>query len=106
MHSRRRVFSNDALNVTMVLYNQNPTSRSFMDVGAGYSALRIPGATSSDSATIVFDFPATSLGPVPPDWPAFHLLYFNGSFWAPVLSSGGAAPERFFTYSDDWRNQG
>ena len=79
------------LAVTLAVYTHNPAPLSFPDVGAGYLALRIPGATTADSANVTFDFPADYMA-IYPGQAGFSLLYFNGSVWAPVLSSGGVAP--------------
>lgn len=84
------------LPITLAIYSQNPAPRSFADMGAGYLALRIPGASAADSATVVFDFPADNLA-VYPGTPGFALLYFSGSRWAPVLSSGGVPPTLAYT---------
>jgi HYR domain/Galactose oxidase, central domain len=79
------------LAVTLAIYRQNPTTRPMRDFGGGYSLLRIPDASVSDSANVVFDFPANRMR-LYLAHPALTLLYFNGTFWSPVLSSGGVAP--------------
>jgi hypothetical protein len=90
------------LAVTMAVYNQNPAPRPLPDLGTGYSALLFSGASIADSASVVFDFPADNLGFINPYTPGLTLLYFNGSFWAPVLSSGGLPPTILVDTWEPW----
>jgi len=73
------------LTLTAAIYASNPTPRALPDIGAGYYALRIPGATESDSAGAFVAFPGYPLAIRGIDPYTLTLLYFNGSSWAPVL---------------------
>jgi hypothetical protein len=86
------------LPITVAVYNQDPASRPLADLGGGFLAFRITGASVADSATVIFDFPAENIS-LNLATPGFSLLYFNGSFWAPVLSSGGVAPTLLYDQS-------
>jgi hypothetical protein len=53
--------------------------------------LKIAGADPQDSATASFYYPSTVTGDAEA---GVTLLYFNGTVWKPVLSSGGVAPAK------------
>ena len=71
--------------VTVETYNSNPVPNTSFQAGSSYVDVNVQGAASGDSLTALFYYPSTT-----PDSPT--LLYFTGSAWAPVLSSGGAPP--------------
>jgi hypothetical protein len=82
----------DPLTVTAAIYGNNPTAPPLPDIGAGYYAFRVPGATELDSADPQFEFSARPFFDRGADPYSMSLLYFNGAKWGPVLGSGGSAP--------------
>ncbi len=83
------------LTVTAATYGSNPTgSQTSFDVGGGFVDLRVSGAGSSDSMVSSFYYPASITGDTET---ALQLLYWDGSNWAPVRSSGGTDPTKDIT---------
>jgi uncharacterized repeat protein (TIGR03803 family) len=77
--------------VTVANYTTNPTGVIYFDVGGGFVDLQVTGATAADIATADFYYPNTITGTTETN---LTLLYFDGSAWQPVLSSGGVAPAK------------
>jgi hypothetical protein len=73
-------------------YPGNPTPEpSIVDVGAGYVGVQTLNVDSTDTAAVRFYYPST----VTDDNEAkLNLRYYNGTFWVPVLSSGGVTPQK------------
>ncbi len=72
-------------------YTSNPTSVLLFDAGGGFVDVQITGADSGDSAIARFYYPSIVTEPIES---SLVLLYNTGSGWAPVISSGGAIPEK------------
>jgi hypothetical protein len=81
--------SPDPILVSTATYTENPTSGTLFTAGGGFVDLQITGADASDTAVAQFYYPSTLTGATEL---VLQLIYFNGTTWAPVLSSGGVAP--------------
>ncbi len=77
------------VSVTAATYTTNPGSGAVFDAGSSYLDLKVSGATASSSLTSHFYYPSTVTGSAEA---SLTLLYYTGTGWARVLSSGGAAP--------------
>jgi hypothetical protein len=77
--------------VTVANYTANPTGVTYFNAGGGFVDVQVTGATAADTATAYFYYPNTITGTTET---SLTLLYFNGSAWQPVLSSGGVAPAK------------
>jgi len=77
--------------VTVADYTANPTGVLYFDVGGGFVDIQVTGATAADTATAYFYYPSTVTGTNETN---LTLLYFDGSAWQSVLSSGGATPAK------------
>jgi internalin A len=88
----------EPVTVTAATYDTNPEAGTLFDVGGGFVDLQVVGAAPEDSMTASFFYPPTITGQIETD---LVLLYFNGAEWAPVLSSGGAAPIKDITDNID-----
>ncbi len=75
--------------VTVRTYSANPTAGNIFDAGGGFVDVRVTGADPTDVMTARFYYPSTVTGATEA---SLQLLYFTGSSWAPVLSSGGLPP--------------
>jgi hypothetical protein len=77
------------IEVTAVTYASNPTGVPVFDVAGGYVDLKIMGADTADRAEASFYYAST----VPEEAePGLALLYFSGTDWVPVQSSGPQPP--------------
>ncbi len=79
------------LTVTVATYTSNPTPATVVEVGGRFVDLQITGAAAGDTAQAQFYYPSTVNGLVEAN---LQLLYFNGSDWAAVRSSGGTEPTK------------
>jgi hypothetical protein len=77
--------------VTVASYSTNVTSGTVFNAGSGYVDVQVTGADTNDTVTASFYYPTNITGATED---ALLLLYFNGSGWAQVLSSGGVAPDK------------
>ena len=77
--------------ISAVTYSSNPAAGTLFDTGAGFVDLQVAGAQPSDSMAANFYYPSSIMSPVED---TLVLLYFNGTVWGPVLSSGGASPAK------------
>ena len=75
--------------VTAANFASNPSTVNVIDVGGGYVDLKVEGADAGDVVDAFFYYPSTITGATETN---LELLYFDGSAWLPVLSSGGSAP--------------
>jgi FIMAH domain len=77
-------------------YNTNPGTPNVIDVGGQYVDLRVDGADLSDVVVAKIYYPSTITGTTET---LLQLRYFNSATltWNPVLSSGGALPEKVIT---------
>jgi hypothetical protein len=77
------------IEVTAVTYASNPTEVPVFEVAGGFVDLRVVGADASDRAEASFYYAST----VPAEAePGLALLYFSGTDWVPVQSSGPQPP--------------
>ncbi len=76
--------------IAVATYQTNATGTPYFDAGGKFVDVQLTGADSADVATTYFYYPAITS--VPED--QLTLLYFDGTFWKPVLSSGGVAPAK------------
>jgi hypothetical protein len=77
--------------ISAVTYSSNPAAGTLFDTGAGFVDLQVAGAQPSDSMAANFYYPSSITSPLED---TLVLLYFNGTVWGPVLSSGGASPAK------------
>lgn len=75
--------------VTVATFASNPENVTIFDVGAGFVDVNVSGADPSDTVAVEFYYPSTVTGGFET---GLQLLYFDGTAWVPVLSSGGALP--------------
>ncbi|MBI4280659.1 SBBP repeat-containing protein, partial [Candidatus Uhrbacteria bacterium] len=91
------VGSGDA-RVTTETYASNPGTTNVIDIGAGYVDIKVSGVDAADTVTAKIYY-SSLVGPI--QELTLQLLYFTGSTWAPVLSSGGATPVKNTTNNLD-----
>jgi hypothetical protein len=77
--------------ISAVTYSSNPAAGTLFDTGAGFVDIQVAGAQPNDSMAANFYYPSSITSPVED---TLVLLYFNGTVWGPVLSSGGASPAK------------
>ena len=75
--------------LSVASYLSNPTGASILDVGGGFLDLKVTPAGSKDEVDAFFYYPSTITGTNETN---LHLLYFDGTKWQAVKSSGGASP--------------
>jgi len=74
--------------VTAATYTGNPTNTGIFDVGGGFVDVQVLGADASDLLISSFYYPDTIAGQTEADL----VLFYDGSQWASVVSSGHTAP--------------
>jgi hypothetical protein len=79
--------------VTVATYTQNPTPTEAFDSGGGYIDLQVSGADPSDQLTAAFYYPS---GLDAAAKAALVLMYFDGTNWITVQSSGPSTPTNDF----------
>lgn len=77
--------------VTVATYFSNPVPSPIIDVGGGFVDLRVTGADPSDVVAASFYYPSSITDDTEAD---LILLYYTGSQWVPVRSSGDTAPDK------------
>jgi hypothetical protein len=76
--------------ISVANYSTNPTPVApTIDVGGQYVDLQVTSVTAADTVTAYFYYPSTITGANADN---LQLLYFDGTTWGPVLSSGGTVP--------------
>ena len=75
--------------ITAANYTGNPTPVTVIDVGGGFVDLKVTGADPTDTVTAQLYYPSTITGTIEA---TLQLLYFTGTVWAPVRSSGNTDP--------------
>ena len=85
--------SSDAA-IAIASYDTNSTSVPYFDVGGNFVDVQVTGADLTDVVTSFFYYPSTLTGSQETD---SSLLYFTGSSWQPVFSSGGLVPAKNLT---------
>lgn len=75
--------------VTAATYTKDPNSTGVLDVGGGYVDLKVDRADPSDVLNASFYYPDTVTGTTETE---LLLLYYTGSAWEAVRSSGDVAP--------------
>jgi hypothetical protein len=77
--------------VTLDRFSSNPGTPNIIDVGGGFLDVMVTGPDSTDSATVNFYYPSSISGSTET---GLQLLYFTGSTWEPVRTSGGLTPNK------------
>jgi uncharacterized repeat protein (TIGR03803 family) len=80
-----------AATVTAATYTQNPTPAAVFDAGGGFVDVQVSGADPGDRLTASFYYPQTVTGA---SEASVTLMFFNGTAWISVLSSGGLASDK------------
>jgi len=83
--------TDSSVSVTAATYSTNPNAGTLFDTGGGFVDLQVTGASPSDSMAASFYYPETITGAIEA---SLVLLYFDGSDWLPVFSSGGVGPAK------------
>ena len=83
--------STQPVTVSAATYASNPGPGTSFDAGSSYVDVKVSGVGSGDSMQSYFYYPSTVTGAAEA---ALALLYYTGTAWVPVLSSGGAAPTK------------
>jgi hypothetical protein len=78
-----------SVTVTVDKFSTNPETVSALDVGGGFVDLFVTGADPTDIVTAKIYYPPSITGA---DEAQLQLLFFNGSAWLPVRSSGNTDP--------------
>ena len=89
--------------VTAATYGSNPGSGTTFNAGSSYLDIKVSGATANNTMTSYFYYPATVTGSAET---ALALLYYTGSAWVTVRSSGGLAPVKATTDNLDGTTSG
>ncbi|HAB19258.1 MAG TPA: hypothetical protein DCE44_22875, partial [Verrucomicrobiales bacterium] len=79
------------ITLSAVTYSMNPIGVTVPEVGGGYFDLAVFNADAADSTLAAFYYPSAVLGDAEA---AMQLLFFNGTAWVPVRSSGNGDPVR------------
>lgn len=77
--------------IAVANYSADPTPSPSFEIAGQYVDVQVTGADASDRATTYFYYPSTVAGA---EEDALTLMYYTGSAWMPVLSSGGVAPTK------------